>query len=79
MTLNNIEQARQRVLNIVCPFCNAAATQLCIEKITNAAGIQSRHTNIFHAERIAKAQDLSEKALDFTKKIQQHLNEHPLK
>lgn len=74
MTINNIEKARQRILQVVCPYCKAAVTALCQETYWNAAGKQTRFTNIFHAERIAKAQTIAERARDFTDRIRVRLN-----
>lgn len=53
--INNIESERRRVLAVWCPVCKSAIGQLCTQKINGSGGIQTKHTNIFHAERIVKA------------------------
>jgi glutaredoxin len=70
----SIINERERVLNVVCPYCKAAVKALCTEKYFNAAGVQTRETNIFHAERIFKAQTLHERCMDTAKQIQDYLN-----
>ena len=72
--LNSIEKERERVLAVVCPFCSAAVGALCTYKCYNAAGLQTVFTNIFHAERITKAQTIAEKAMDLCTRIRTHLN-----
>jgi hypothetical protein len=74
MPLNSIEQERLRVMGVVCPRCLAAPNQLCTQKYYNSAGVQTKETNIFHAERVVKAQTLAERALDTCKQIQQYLD-----
>lgn len=74
MTINNIEQERTRVLAVICPLCSAAAGALCTIKYYNGAGSGMRFTNIFHAERVVKAQTMAEKAMDLCTNIRLHLN-----
>lgn len=72
--INSIEAQRTRVLNVVCPACKAAIGALCTTQYYNAAGIQTNHTNIFHNERVVKAQTIAERAIDITERIRLHLN-----
>lgn len=72
--INSIEAGRARVLAVACPRCNAAPTSLCYNKVIDSGGVQNKHTNLFHEERIVKAQNMTERALDFTHRIRQYLN-----
>ena len=74
LVINSIEGARTRVLAVVCPLCNAAVKALCTEKVIDAGGLQTKFTDIFHAERIIKAQTLAERAMDMTNNIRSYLN-----
>jgi hypothetical protein len=75
----SIQNERERALSVVCPYCFAAKGALCTTKIYSGAGTGTTFTNIFHAERIYKAQKSGERALDGAVQIQRLLDKYPMK
>lgn len=74
--IRSIEAERARVIAEICPECKAAPQALCTEKIFNAAGIQQRYMNLFHASRITAAQTEYEKNFDTLKRIQMRIDQN---
>lgn len=72
--INSIEGARARVLAVICPLCTASVGALCTEKIIDAGGLQTKFTNLFHIERIIKAETTSERAMRMVEDVRKYLN-----
>lgn len=74
--IRSIEAERARVIVEICPECKAAKGELCTKKIFNAAGIQQRYMNLFHASRITAAQTAYEKNFDILKQLQMRIDQN---